>query len=283
MAGFFKKLIQRFTGAPIDWDDLEESLIGGDLGIRTTMKIVDELKERNAREKVKAEEIVDVTKRHLKELFPAAKPFPAPFADRPRIILVVGVNGTGKTTSSAKLAYHLKRQGKSVMLVAADTFRAAAIEQLESWSVRLDIPLIKGQYKADPSSVCYDACDAAQKRGIQYLICDTAGRLHTRHNLMEELKKIQRILGKKDATAPHDVFLVVDATTGGNALIQAKEFDKIIKVTGLILTKLDGSGKGGIAVTIGRELKIWPQFVGTGEAPEDFAPFEPKKFVEELL
>ncbi|MFZ4768358.1 MAG: AAA family ATPase, partial [Roseimicrobium sp.] len=199
MAGFFKKLLQRFTKADIDWEDLEHQLIAGDLGTKLTLKIVDELKAQ-AR-KLHDVDIVEVTKKHIRAILPATVPALKPFADKPKVILIVGVNGTGKTTSTAKLASLLKKQGHSVVLAAADTFRAAAVEQLEVWSKRIDVPLIKGAPNADPSAVCFDAYTSAVARKADYLLCDTAGRLHTRHNLMEELRKVQRVIGKKDDTA----------------------------------------------------------------------------------
>lgn len=281
MAGFFKKLLQRFTNPEIDWDDLEAQLIGGDLGVKLSIQIVDEL--RNKQKTLHGQDIIDVTKEHIQKILPESIPALQPFPDRPNVILVVGVNGTGKTTSSAKLAHLLKQQGYSVLLAAADTFRAAAVEQLEVWSQRIGVPLIKGQPNADPSAVCFDAYQSAVARKVDFLICDTAGRLHTRHNLMEELRKVERILGKKDSTAPHEVLLVVDATTGGNALQQAKEFHKAVPLTGVIVTKLDGSGKGGIIVSIQQELGIPARYVGTGERVEDFKPFDAHEFLEQML
>ncbi len=281
MAGFFKKLIQRFTKPDIDWDDLEAQLIMGDLGAKLSMKIVDELRDKQRT--LHGQDVVDVTKRHIKTILPTTVPPIEPFADKPKVILVVGVNGTGKTTSTAKLANLLKKRGKSVVLAAADTFRAAAVEQLEVWSQRVDVPVIKGSPNADPSSVCFDAYLSAVAKKADFLICDTAGRLHTRHNLMEELRKVQRVVGKKDPTAPHEVFLVVDATTGGNALQQAREFHKAVPLTGIIVTKLDGSGKGGILVAIQQELGVPTRFVGTGEHMEDFKAFDADEFLEQML
>jgi fused signal recognition particle receptor len=170
-----------------------------------------------------------------------------------------------------------------VLLAAADTFRAAAVEQLETWAHRLDIPMIKGPPNADPAAVCFDAYESAVRQKMNYLICDTAGRLHTKHNLMEELKKVHRILGKRDESAPHEVLLVVDATTGANALQQAREFHKAIPLTGLIVTKLDGSGKGGVLVAIQQELGVPTRYIGLGEGADDFRAFDPQQFVEELL
>jgi fused signal recognition particle receptor len=177
----------------------------------------------------------------------------------------------------------MKKRGNSVVLAAADTFRAAAVEQLEVWSKRIDVPLVKGPPNADPAAVCFDAYTSAQARHAQFLICDTAGRLHTRHNLMEELRKVQRVIAKKDSTAPHEIFLVVDATTGGNALQQASEFHKAAPLTGHIVTKLDGSGKGGIIVRIQQELRIPTRFVGTGEGVDDFAAFNSGAFLDQML
>lgn len=281
MAGFFKRLIQRFTNPDIDWDDLEHQLIAGDLGARLALEIVSDLRGRQ--KTLHGADIVAVTREHIRGILPPAAPALVPFGDRPKVILVVGVNGTGKTTSTAKLARHLRQRGHSVILAAADTFRAAAVEQLEIWSQRVDVPLVKGGPNADPGAVCFDAYQSAVKRRADFLICDTAGRLHTRHNLMEELRKVQRVVGKTDPTAPHEVLLVVDATTGGNALQQAREFHKAVPLTGLIVTKLDGSGKGGIVVAIQQELGIPTRFVGTGEGIEDFKPFQPDEFVDSLL
>lgn len=281
MAGFFKKLIQRFTKADIDWDDLEAQLIAGDLGVKVSMKIVEELKEQSRQ--LHDQDIIEVTKKHIRGILPSTLPAFDPFPDKPKVILVVGVNGTGKTTSSAKLAYLLKKRGHSVVLAAADTFRAAAVEQLEVWSKRMDIPLIKGAPNADPSAVCFDAYSSAIARKADFLICDTAGRLHTRHNLMEELRKIERTLGKKDATAPHEVLLVVDATTGSNALQQTREFHKAVPLTGVIVTKLDGSGKGGIIVSIQQELGVSARFVGTGEQVDDFKAFDAVEYLDQML
>ncbi len=279
----FKKILQRFSGtADIDWDELEETLIGADLGIHLTTRIVDELQDRGR--KLKGQDIVEVTREAISEILgDDPKPL-TPRADgKPCVILVAGVNGTGKTTSTAKLAHHLKQKGHSVLLAAADTFRAAAIEQLEVWAGRLDIPMVKTQYQADPSSVCFEAHQRAIRENYDFVICDTAGRLHTRHNLMEELGKIRRTISKQDDSAPHEAFIVVDATTGSNALNQAREFQKTLDLTGLMVTKLDGSGKGGCAVTIKDELDIPTRFIGTGESAENFAAFDRQSFIENIL
>jgi len=281
VAGFFTKLIQRFTKADIDWDDLEGQLIAGDLGAKLSMQIVDELKDQ-AR-KLHDEDIVEVTKKHLRKILPEKASPLTPFPDKPKVVLVLGVNGVGKTTSCAKLAHFLHRKGHGVVLAAADTFRAAAVEQLEVWSKRIDIPVIKGPQNSDPSAVCFDAYTSAIARKAQFLLCDTAGRLHTRHNLMEELRKVQRTLAKKDPTAPHEVILVVDATTGSNALQQAREFNKTIPLTGVIVTKLDGSGKGGVVVAIQQELGIPTRYVGVGEQVDDFKQFSATEFLDQML
>lgn len=282
MAGFFKKLVQRFTKADIDWDELESQLIGGDLGVKLSMEIVEDL-QAQARQ-LHDVDVVEVTKKHIRAILPTLVPPLTPLiSGKPKVVLVVGVNGTGKTTSTAKLANLLKKRGYSMVLAAADTFRAAAVEQLEVWSKRVDVPLVKGPPNADPGAVCFDAYTSAVARNAQFLICDTAGRLHTRHNLMEELRKVQRILGKKDPTAPHEVLLVVDATTGGNALQQAREFHKAVPLTGVIVTKLDGSGKGGVVVAIKQELGIPTRFVGTGEHMDDFAPFQANAYLDQML
>ncbi len=281
MAGFLKSIFAKFSKPDFDWDELEAALISGDLGPKLALQIVDEL--RGMGRKLNGEDIVTVAREHVRKIIPPSLPPLLPFGDRPKVLLIVGVNGTGKTTSTAKLASLLTAKGSRVVLAAADTFRAAAVEQLEVWGQRLGITVIKGPPNCDPSGVCFDAYECAVKEQAHYLIVDTAGRLHTKHNLMEELKKIHRTLGKKDSTAPHEVLIVVDATTGANALTQAKEFHKAIPLTGLIVTKLDGSGKGGILVPIYQELKVPARFIGLGERAEDFKAFDPKQFVEELL
>ena len=281
MAGFFKRILSKFSKDKIDWDDLEETLISGDLGVKLSMQIIDNLQER--KKSINPDDIITTCKEEIKTILPPDKDPLLPKQDSTKIILVVGVNGTGKTTSTAKLANHLKSGGASVMLAAADTFRAAAIEQLDVWGNRISVPVIKGDYQSDPSSVCFDAHTKAIQSGVDYLICDTAGRLHTRHNLMEELKKISRTLAKNDSSAPHEVFLVVDATTGSNALSQAKEFNKATELTGLIVTKLDGSGKGGIVASIANELNIPTRYIGLGEEIQDFKPFKTNEYLDEIL
>ena len=278
----FKSILRRFSGNDIDWDDLEETLITGDLGIRLTTEIVDKLQDRGG--KISAETVVEACTDEIKAILGESPALPEKRADgKPCVILVAGVNGVGKTTSIAKLAHLLKKRGDSVMLAAADTFRAAAIEQLCLWAERIDVPIVKTQYQGDPSAVCFDAHKSAIANGTDFLICDTAGRLHTRHNLMEELKKIERTLGKQDDSAPHERWIVVDATTGSNAVNQAKEFNKVLDLTGLIVTKLDGSGKGGSIVAVKHELGIPARFIGTGEGENDFAAFDSDTFIASIL
>lgn len=281
--GFFKKITSLFSRQPkVDWEDLEALLIQADLGPKFTVEIMDALRAKGR--DVSGEDVADVTHEEILKLLPTrGEPLRRPESG-PAVILVTGVNGVGKTTSVAKLAYWLQRQGHRVLLAAADTFRAAAIEQLEAWAQRLNVPIVKTRYKADPASVCFEAHERAVAEGFDFLICDTAGRLHTKHNLMEELGKIRRVLGRKDPTAPHETLLVVDATTGSNALAQAREFQKALQsLTGVIITKLDGSGKGGVAVSLLKELNLPPRFIGTGETATDFAEFEAKAFVDKIL
>ena len=279
--GFFKSLLQKFTGRPVDWDELEETLIRSDLGVALTQQILASLQAQA--EKPTAEEVVYVTRSTIQRLLPPASPPIRPLPNRPKSILIVGVNGTGKTTSTAKLANYFKKNRYGVMLAAADTFRAAAIEQLGVWSERIGVEMISGQYNGDPAALCYDAWTAAEKKNVEFLLCDTAGRLHNRENLMKELGKIGRTLAKHDPEAPHERLLVVDATTGSNAVSQAREFQAAVGLTGLIVTKLDGSGKGGVLVAIQNELGIPTRFIGTGEGIDDFEPFDPQRFVETIL
>lgn len=281
--GFFKSLVQKFTGRPVDWDELEEALIRADLGVPMSTRILETLQARPDAAKLQAQTVVEVAREEILKVLPRDTLMLRPLASKPKVILIVGVNGTGKTTSTAKLAYFLKKKGHSVMLAAADTFRAAAIEQLEIWSQRIGCDIIKGAYNSDPAAICHDAYQAADRRNVEFLLCDTAGRLHTKTNLMGELNKVQRILNRCDATAPQERLLVVDATTGSNALHQAREFHQAVQLTGVIVTKLDGSGKGGCIVAIQNELGIPTRFIGTGEKFDDFAFFESRPFVEQML
>jgi fused signal recognition particle receptor len=280
---FLQSLAQHFAGKPIDWDELEESLIRADLGVPMTGRIIKTLQEREAWSLMGISDVVKVVRQEISRVLPAESPAVRPLAGKPKVILLLGVNGTGKTTSTAKLARYLQKDGHSVLLAAADTFRAAAIEQLGIWATRLGVEIIKGQYNADPAALCYEAYQAAARSKIEFLLCDTAGRMHTKKNLMAELEKVKRTLSKHDPDAPHETLLVVDATTGGNALSQAREFQSAIGLTGVIVTKLDGSGKGGIVVAIQDELGIPTRFIGTGEQLNDFAPFDARKFIANML
>ena len=278
-----QSLVEKFAGKPIDWDELEESLIRADLGVALTTQIVKRLQEREAWSVLGLRDIEQVVREEVARVLPAAPEPMRPLPAKPNVVLIVGVNGTGKTTSTAKLAHHLMENRFAVMLAAADTFRAAAIEQLGIWAERLKIEMVRGQYNADPAALCYEAYQAAEKRKVQFLLCDTAGRLHTKTNLMGELGKVKRTLAKHDPAAPHETLLVVDATTGSNALSQAREFHQAIGLTGLIVTKLDGSGKGGVLVAIQNELGISTRFVGTGEKIGDFAAFDARAYLEKMF
>ena len=280
---FLQSLTQHFAGKPIDWDELEESLIRADLGVPMTMRIIKTLQDREAWSVMGINDVVKVVRQEIARILPANPTPIQPLPGNPKVVLLLGVNGTGKTTSTAKLARYFQKGRHSILLAAADTFRAAAIEQLGIWAKCLGVEMIRGQYNSDPAALCYEAYQAATKRSIQFLLCDTAGRMHTKTNLMAELQKVKRILGKQDSAAPHETLLVVDATTGGNALSQAREFQSAIGLTGLIVTKMDGSGKGGIVVAIQDELRIPTRFVGTGEKIDDFAPFDAREFVANML
>jgi len=285
---FLETLAQQFAGKPIDWDELEHALIRADLGVPLTTRIIAKLQEREAWSLLGIQDVIKVAREEISKILPTETKPIQPISGKPNVILVVGVNGTGKTTSVAKLAHHLQvgaidPNRPRILLAAADTFRAAAIEQLGIWADRLGVEMVKGEYNADPAALCYDAYQRAANNQIDFLLCDTAGRLHTKSNLMAELQKIKRALAKNDPVAPHEILLVVDATTGGNALSQAREFHQALGLTGLIVTKLDGSGKGGIVVAIQDELTIPTRFIGTGEKIEDFAPFDARKFVSEML
>ena len=280
---FLQSLAQHFAGKPIDWDELEESLIRADLGVPVTVRIIKTLQDREAWSVMGINDVVKVVREEIARILPV-NPAPIwPLPARPKVILLLGVNGTGKTTSTAKLARYLQQHRYAVLLAAADTFRAAAIEQLGIWAQRLGVEMIRSQYNSDPAALCYEAYQAAAKRNIQFLLCDTAGRMHTKINLMAELQKVKRSLGKHDSDAPHETLLVVDATTGSNALSQAREFQSAIGLSGLIVTKLDGSGKGGIVVAIQDELGIPTRFIGTGEQLDDFAPFDRQTYIDNLL
>src|SRR5262249_45402684 len=301
---FLESLAKQFAGKPIDWDELEETLIRADLGVPMTIRMMNTLQEREAWALLGIGDVIKAAREEIVRILPRD---PAPICratGKPTVILLVGVNGTGKTTSTAKLANYLmdaehcrasvsdapafhrnalQRHQPHVMLAAADTFRAAAIEQLDIWAKRLAVEIVRGQRGADPAALCYEAYRAVAKQEIDFLLCDTAGRQHTKTNLMAELQKIKRTLGKLDADTPQETLLVVDATTGSNALSQAREFHNTLGLTGLIVTKLHGNGKGGIVVAIQDELGIPTRFVGTGEKLDDFAPFDRKTYLDNLL
>lgn len=280
---FFRSLVQKFAAKPVDWDELEEALVRTDIGVPMAIRILKELRDRATYSVITANDVGEIAREAILEILPNTPQPITSLSDKPKVILIVGVNGTGKTTSTAKLARYFLRKHHTVLLAAADTFRAAAIEQLGIWAERLGVEMIRGQYNADPASLCFEAYQAAARRGTKFLLCDTAGRLHTKSNLMAELNKVKRSIAKQDSDAPHETLLVVDATTGSNAVAQAREFHQSIGLTGVIVTKLDGSGKGGVVIAIQNELGIPTRFIGTGEQLDDLAPFDRKTFVDSIL
>jgi fused signal recognition particle receptor len=301
--GFFKRLRAKLNQGPA-WlttditellpgrkidaeilDDLETRLITADVGVEATSKILDELRKRVARKELND---VDALLQALNEamsqiLAPVEQALVIDSAAKPFVILVVGINGAGKTTTIGKLSARLLAEGKTVMLAAGDTFRAAAREQLEVWAERNNVPIVAQQSGSEPAAVIFDALNAARARHIDVLIADTAGRLHTQTHLMDELKKVKRVLARLDPTAPHEVLLVLDGTIGQNAVAQAEEFNKGLGVTGLVITKLDGTAKGGVVLAIAQRLKIPIRFIGVGEQSEDFGVFSASEFVSALL
>ena len=265
-------------------DELEETLISDDLGVETTERLIAELREAyRARKISKSEDIIPFLKEHMKSYWPPEDRQLRTAPSGPTVVLVAGVNGTGKTTSIAKLAYIFHRNGKKVIVAACDTFRAAAVEQLTIWAERIGVQIVKHQAGSDPAAVAFDACEAALARGTDILILDTAGRLHTKKDLMLQLTKIRDVVTKKIPGSPHEVLLVLDATTGQNAISQAQLFTEAINVTGIFLAKLDGTARGGIVIAIKEKLDIPVKFVGLGEKPEDIAEFDPANFVEALF
>jgi len=265
-------------------EELEHTLISADVGVRTATEILERIRQRVDRSLVgDAQELRSLIREHLLEVLQGAERPLARVAEPPAVVLVVGVNGTGKTTTIGKLANLYKSEGRSVLLCAADTFRAAAIEQLEIWSQRVGVDLIRQQPGSDPSAVLFDALQAAQARRVDYLIVDTAGRLHTKVNLMAELEKMRRTASRLAPDAPHEVLLVLDATTGQNGLEQARRFTESSGVTGMVITKLDGTAKGGIAIAISRELNLPIRYIGVGEQVGDLLPFDPEQFIASLF
>ncbi len=284
---FFGQITGLLSGDQISeetWEELEALLVQADVGVDTTMRLVDSLREQVARGKVRnTQALEDLLKGELLALLGTLPPM---VIDTPRlltVVLIVGVNGSGKTTSIAKLAKYYQDRGRKVMLAAADTFRAAAIDQLKIWGERVDVPVIAHQPGADPGAVVYDAIRASQSRNVDLLIVDTAGRLHTKYNLMEELRKVRGVANKRVHQAPHETLLVLDATTGQNALSQARHFKDAVEVTGVIVAKLDGTAKGGIVFAIAQELRLPVRFIGTGETMDDLAEFDAEAFVEGLF
>jgi fused signal recognition particle receptor len=264
-------------------DEIEAALIAADLGLEMSGQIVAEVKKAYESQGSAGLDVLAIAKREVEEHLHVKEAGLRKAPQGLTVVSIVGVNGTGKTTTSAKLANLVQSQGKTAFLAACDTFRAAAIEQLKLWGSRLKVEVVAGAYHADPAAVVHDAVTAALARQADYLFIDTAGRLHTKHNLMQELQKVHRVVGKQMAGAPHEVLLVLDATTGMNALSQAREFNKAVTLTGLIVTKLDGTSKGGMVVAIQKELGIPIKFVGLGEKADDLQPFDPEQFAEALF
>ena len=265
------------------YDELEESLILADLGVETSVKAVEQLREKVNMEHLKdAEEVRSALKDILAEML-CVGDMTLKMNTKPSIILVIGVNGVGKTTTIGKLANQMKADGKKVLLCAADTFRAAAADQLEIWSQRAEVDIVRQHEGADPAAVVFDAISAAKARNVDVILCDTAGRLHNKQNLMNELGKISRIIDRELPDADKEVLLVIDGTTGQNGLMQAKQFSEIAGVTGMALTKLDGTAKGGIVIAVADTLQIPVKYIGVGEGIDDLMPFDPKNFVEALI
>jgi len=264
-------------------EEIEHALIAADLGMAMTTQIVAAVKKAYETQGAAGPDYLAIARAEIEKSLSSNQPALLKAGHGPTIVSIVGVNGTGKTTTSAKLAYYLQSQKKTVLLAACDTFRAAAIEQLKLWGARLKVEVIAGAYGADAASVAHDAVTAAQARKADYLFIDTAGRLHTKHNLMQELQKLHRVIGKQLAGAPHEVLLVLDGSTGMNALNQAREFHKAVPLTGLIVTKLDGTSKGGMVVAIQKELGLPIKFIGLGEQPDDLQPFDAKQFAQALF
>ena len=264
-------------------EEIEHALIAADLGMAMTAQIVATVKLAYETQGAAGLDYLSVARAEIEKSLSANQPKLREIPGSTCVVSIVGVNGTGKTTTSAKLAHYIQAQKKTVLLAACDTFRAAAIEQLKLWGARLKVEVIAGAYGADTASVAHDAVTAAQSRKADYLFIDTAGRLHTKHNLMQELQKLHRVIGKQLTGAPHEVLLVLDATTGMNALNQAREFNKAVPLTGLIVTKLDGTSKGGMVVAIQKELGLPIKFIGLGEQPDDLQPFDAKQFAQALF
>lgn len=283
---FFGRIAQALGNTDIDedtWDDVEAMLIQADVGVPTTMQLIEDLKARVAREGItKTGQLDDALKAEMVKLL--KRPTPMNISGRPlSIVMIVGVNGSGKTTTIGKLARRMQLNNRKTIIAAGDTFRAAAIEQVQIWGERAGVPVIAGKPGMDPGAIVYDATEAAYARNAEILIVDTAGRLHSNFNLMEELKKIRSVMGKVVDDAPHETLLVLDGTTGQNALNQAKKFQEAVEVTGLIVTKLDSSAKGGMIFAIQEELGLPIHYIGVGESIYDLIPFDPDRFIESLF
>jgi fused signal recognition particle receptor len=266
-----------------DLEELEAALIAADLGLETSQHIIQAAKKAYESQGGSGVDVFGVAQHEVELALASGKPALIRASKGTTVVSIIGVNGTGKTTTAAKLAHLVQARGQTVLLAACDTFRAAAIEQLKLWGQRLRVEVVAGAYGADAAAVAHDGVAAAQARNADYLFVDTAGRLHTKHNLMQELQKVHRVMEKQLPGAPHEVLLVLDATTGMNALNQAREFNKAVPLTGLVVTKLDGTSKGGMVVAVQRELGIPVKFVGLGEQPEDLQPFDPKEFAHALF
>lgn len=264
-------------------EEIEHSLIAADLGMAMTAQIVQAVKKAYESQGATGHDVLAIARAEVKKNLTDNKASLLKAQTGPTVVSIVGVNGTGKTTTSAKLAHLIQLQNKTALLAACDTFRAAAIEQIKLWGARLKVEVIAGAYGADAAAVAHDAVSAAQARKVDYLFIDTAGRLHTKHNLMQELHKLHRVIGKQLPGAPHEVLLVIDGSTGMNALNQAREFNKAVPLTGIIVTKLDGTSKGGMVVAIQKELGLPIKFVGLGEQPDDLQPFDANQFARALL
>ncbi len=271
----------RLTGSSLE--ELEAALLGADLGMAVTTQIMAAVKKAYETQGSAGLDVFAIASQVVAENLSANSSGLLKQPQGVTVVSIVGVNGTGKTTTSAKLAHVIQSRGESVLLAACDTFRAAAIEQIKLWGQRLNVTVISGAYNADPAAVAHDAIVAAKARNSHYLLVDTAGRLHTKHNLMQELQKVHRVMSKQLPGAPHEVLLVLDATTGMNALNQAREFHKAVPLTGLVITKLDGTSKGGMVVAIQKELGIPIKFIGVGEKVDDLQPFDAKQFAEALF
>ncbi len=290
--GFFssigKSLLGKSKVDPATLDELEEVLVRSDVGVKTTLAYIDRLEGRVAKEKyANEEELQRMIREEAISLLTMNDPVSQGWSEEqipsPYVVLIVGVNGVGKTTSIGKLAHRFKNQGKNVMLGAADTFRAAAVDQLNIWAERAGVPIVQQGQHADPAAVAFDTVQSGVAKGMDVILVDTAGRLHNKGSLMEELAKIKRVMGKVSEEYPHDVWLVLDASTGQNAINQAKAFQEVVDVSGLILTKLDGTAKGGIVLGISHELQVPVRYIGTGEGLDDLAPFDAEAFVSKMM